>query len=597
LNNIFGDLKKLSPKQKVLLSKLSELRSTGTEICESNLAKRVSLIVDELAVPVGLLISREGRIAHVILGTKQRLYLPDLGRFRLDEVKLRRLRLVVFWPEDNLNWCLETGVPVSEDKISSAQSSNRSPANRFYPVLHSDFVTDLEKLRLDSVLLVAVSKGTPKSVVLATHSIDDSLSKKRSSNIDRNYYSNINNIEIDFGEYITELERFKRSNKIDAKEINGELAVLVGAYKTSQKDYNYSIDELHELARSAGLTVAEVFIQRRRSLDPRTIIGRGKIEELMLKALDLGADLLIFDCELSPSQLREIAKITEHRILDRSMLILDIFAQRAKSSEGKVQVELAQLKYNLPRLTDKDSGLSRLTGGVGGRGPGETKLEVSRRRVRDRIVLLEKKIEHLSKQRQLRRRKRTDRGVPIVGLVGYTNAGKSSLLNSLSKSDVFAEDKLFATLDPSSRRMRFPDEKEVIFVDTVGFIRNLPNELMGAFRATLEELAEADILLHIVDVSNTEIKRHIEVVNKTIQELGHEEKPTILVLNKCDLLSEPEVKSIQNIVGGIAVSALTRFGLTGLITEIIELMNSDLELRDPGAFLEYDATRAEDNDF
>jgi len=570
---IFGDLKKLSPSEKNLLGKLKELRSHGKEICEPNLAKRMAAAVQLLSLPVALLVSREGRIEYVILGTKQRMYLPDLGRFRLDELKLRRLRLLVFWPAQNLEWCNEFSVSVS--------SHDRS--RKAFPVIHSDFITDLEKLRLDCVLLVSVENGEPGACSVAVLSVRSNTGAK----VEKLHARSIFDLKLDFEEFISELERSKRASNVQTKDVKGDLAVLVGAYSAGQKDYDYSIAELQELARSAGLHVADVFIQRRRSLDPRTILGKGKIEELMLRALDLGADLLVFDMELSPSQLREITNITEHRVIDRSMLILDIFAQRAKSSEGKLQVELAQLKYNLPRLTDRDSGLSRLTGGVGGRGPGETKLEIGRRRARDRIVALERKIETLSKQRQLRRSRRSDRGVPIIGIVGYTNAGKSTLLNSLSKSDTFAEDKLFATLDPSSRRMRFPNEKEVIFVDTVGFIRNLPKELMGAFRATLEELTEADVLLHVVDASSSEARRHIEVVKQTLEDLNCGDKPVLLVLNKCDLLSEPEKMSLQNGLGGLPVSAVNRDNLSFLITQIIELMNAELTLKDPGAFLEY----------
>lgn len=575
---VFGDLKKLSPSEKHLLNQLTELRSYGSSVCDENVCIKVSNAVEVLDLPIGLLITREGKIEYVVLGTKQRLYLPDLGRSRLDEFKLRRLRLVVFWPGSNLEWC-------NEFSISAQYNQN---VDNIYPVVHYDFITDLEKLRLDCLLLVSVISGRAGPCTFLAQSIQQNFNKdKKGTRLDKIYSDDPNNLKIDVLSYINDLERYKRNTTIRSKDVKADLAVLVGAYNTSQKDFQYSIDELSELARSAGLHVADVFIQRRRTLDPRTILGKGKVEELMLRALDLGADLLIFDLELSPSQLREITNITEHRIIDRSMLILDIFAQRAKSSEGKLQVELAQLKYNLPRLTDRDSGLSRLTGGVGGRGPGETKLEIGRRRARDKIVALERKIETLSKQRKLRRSRRTDRGVPIVGIVGYTNAGKSTLINALSKSNTFAEDKLFATLDPSSRRMRFPNEKEVIFVDTVGFIRNLPKELMGAFRATLEEISEADLLLHVVDASSNECRKHIEVVNKTLSDLDCADTPSLLILNKSDLLSEPEKMSLQNSLNALCVSAITRENLDQLVSNVISLMNEQLTMRDPGAFLEY----------
>ena len=306
----------------------------------------------------------------------------------------------------------------------------------------------------------------------------------------------------------------------------------------------------------------------------------------MLHCLDLGADLLIFDCELTPGQLRSITNSTELKVLDRSMLILDIFAQRAVTKEGRLQVELAQLKYSLPRLTEKDSGLSRLTGGIGGRGPGETKLEISRRRTRKRISDLEKKIDKIASQRAVRRERRRSRGVPVVAIVGYTNAGKSTLLNALTKGDVLVESKLFATLDPSSRRMRFPNDREVIFVDTVGFIRDLPKELIAAFRATLEEVSVADVLIHLVDATNPEREKQIEIVGHTLSDLELDEKPRLLVFNKTDRLTELETQSMLNAFGGLAVSAVARQGFEELLVTVQEMLVESFAGQDPGHFLD-----------
>jgi len=398
--------------------------------------------------------------------------------------------------------------------------------------------------------------------------------------------SSVFDLQLDFGEFIRELEAELKLARPKTREILDDQAVLVGVYTTKPEEAEASMTELKELAISANISVVDAVVQRRKMIDKRTVLGSGKLEELSLHCLDLGADLLIFDRELNPSQLRSITQSTELRVIDRSMLILDVFAQRAKSSEGRIQVELAQLKYSLPRLSDKEVGLSRLAGGIGGRGPGETKLEIGRRRARDRISFLEKKIEQIASQRELRRDKRQSRGVPVISIVGYTNAGKSTLLNAVTKSKVFAESKLFATLDTSSRRMRFPNEKEVVFVDTVGFIRELPKELVAAFRATLEEVGEADLLIHLVDASDGDMRKKIEVVENTLSSLGFSEKPSILVLNKVDLLNPLEMKALLNSFDAIAVSAETRFGFENLIKRVqLELLDH-FKGQDPGRFTE-----------
>jgi GTP-binding protein HflX len=283
--------------------------------------------------------------------------------------------------------------------------------------------------------------------------------------------------------------------------------------------------------------VAEVH-QRRPRPDPRFVVGKGKLEEIVVLAMQRGAELLVFDPDLTPAQARAITAFTDLKVIDRTMLILDIFAQRARSRDGKVQVELAQLRYALPRLVEKNTMMSRLTGWIGGRGPGETKLELNRRRARDRIVLLQREIDALAARRALTRRERTRRALPVVAIVGYTNAGKSTLLNTLTRSAVFTEDKLFATLDPTSRRLRFPEERELLLTDTVGFIRELPPDLARAFRATLEELEEADLLLHLVDASEPGLDERIEAVEGILASMGLGEIPRVLVYNKVDRLPD-----------------------------------------------------------
>ena len=305
--------------------------------------------------------------------------------------------------------------------------------------------------------------------------------------------------------------------------------------------------------------------QRRGRIHPKTVVGRGKLQEIILEGMRRDADVAIFDIDLKPAQARAFEDVTGMKAIDRTQLILDIFAQRARSRDGKLQVELAQLRYSLPRLTDKDAGLSRLTGGIGGRGPGETVLEIGRRRIRDRIRALEKQVQALSRQRDLRRRRRRQQGVPVLSIIGYTNAGKSTLLNALTASDIEAADRLFMTLDPTSRRLRFPREQEVVVTDTVGFISELPDDLVAAFRATLEELGDADLLLHVADASDPRLDDKIRAVQSLLEQLELAEVPLLMVLNKADLVPARELDGLVRRHEAVAVSAVRRTGLDELI--------------------------------
>lgn len=342
-------------------------------------------------------------------------------------------------------------------------------------------------------------------------------------------------------------------------------ALLVSVAAQPQLIQARHLDELAELARTAGVVVAGRLIQRVARPNPRSILGKGKLAELEVAALRGNADLLIFDGELAPAQLHNLADITERKVMDRTQLILDIFAQHAATRAGRLQVELAQLRYALPRLTGSNRALDRLMGGIGGRGPGETRLESDRRKVRTRMARLNREIETLRRQRGLARSRRARRNLPMAALVGYTNAGKSTLLNTLTRSEVRAENRLFATLDPAARRLRFPSEQELVLADTVGFIRNLPRELMEAFRATLEELAAADFLVHVADAAHPDLLQQVSAVETILEELGLDAAPRILVLNKWDQVDAAAGSTLlEAFPDAIPVSALTGLGLTAL---------------------------------
>ncbi|HVE87492.1 MAG TPA: GTPase HflX, partial [Myxococcales bacterium] len=357
------------------------------------------------------------------------------------------------------------------------------------------------------------------------------------------------------------------ARKASARAVSGtDRAILVAVCLDGNRARSESsLHELSELARTAGVEVLDKVLQVRREADPRYLIGHGKLDELNLRSMQQMADLIVFDQNLSPSQARHIAEATSLKVLDRTQLILDIFAQRAQSADGKLQVELAQLRYLLPRLSQSDASLSRLAGGIGGRGPGETKLEIDRRRVRDRIAQLERRIDSISREREVRRAQRNRRGLPVISIVGYTNAGKSTLLNAITNSDVLAENKLFATLDPTSRRLRFPEEREVIITDTVGFIRDLPKDLVNAFRATLEELGDADLLLHVVDAADPDAEAQVQAVESILASLDLVKTPRLMVWNKADLLAPEEIDALLRGHGGVAISAERRTGLERLL--------------------------------
>jgi GTPase len=546
-----GNLKGLAPSEIRRIEKLYQRKVDKEEIVPFELAREIFRTAAELRRRIGVIISREGRVEEVVVGTKDILYLPDLGRYRLGLGRLRRLRLI----------------------FSDLSNADRSP------IIPTDIYTDLEKLRLDMV--VSVKEHDRKLQMTYAHLLKfeaDGQPSTRTEQVD-----DIGTFQFDFGSFMEELEAELSTSVSVEQAVTKNRALLVGVYGNDIKDPEASMAELEELCRTAGVNVADKIIQRR-TPDPRTLLGKGKLEEVVLRCLRLGAEMIIFDVELKPGQWRTITNSTELKVLDRSMLILDIFAQRATSSDGRLQVELAQLQYNLPRLVEKDSGLSRLSGGIGGRGPGETKLEIGRRRLRDRIVDLERQINKLGSQRQLRRKRRQESSLPLVAIVGYTNVGKSTLFNALTKSGVVAEDKLFATLDPAQRRLVIPhpchagfDNYTVVLADTVGFIRNLPQELMNAFRATLEELNEASLLIHVLDASDPDLAERKRSVDLVIESMELGGLPTVNVLNKTDKVPAEAARLLALEYNAIPVSALTKEGFPQLLKTIAEYTKDEVD--------------------
>lgn len=363
--------------------------------------------------------------------------------------------------------------------------------------------------------------------------------------------------------------------EIQEKELRPERALLVEV-DTGEYDAEASLAELYELTRSAGAEPCGAVTQKRPAPDPATCVGSGMMEEIADFCRQQEIDLLIFDCELTPTQIRNVEEASDVRVVDRTMLILDIFAARARSREGKLQVELAQLRYLLPRLTGRGTELSRLGGGVGTRGPGETKLETDRRHIRRRIGNLKAQLEEVERRRgQVTRRRQKD-GVITVAIVGYTNAGKSTLMNRLTQAGVLAEDKLFATLDPTARSLKLPHGQTVMLIDTVGFVRRLPHQLVQAFHSTLEQAAQADVILNLCDASSQEARTHLEVTNDLLAELGCGGRPILAVMNKCDLV--PGLASIPTIGNTVRISARTGEGIDGLLLAIENALPEKTEL-------------------
>jgi GTP-binding protein HflX len=547
---IFGNTQGLKASQVRRIERLFRRRLPADRIVTHELARELAEVSADVRRQVGVLVDRRGEITHVMVGHARGIELPDWGRLRAGRGRLRGLR------------CIHTHL-------------DREGLTR-------DDLTDLALLRLDAMVSVEVGEGGrpgPAHIASLRPASRDGAVGDRESGVEKLEPILPADLDLDFQQWVRDLEA-DLARSVGTREVGeGERAILVSVSGgRTAEELELHTDELRELARSAGVRVVDTVTQHRSRVDPKTVLGRGKLEDLVIRAFQKDVELVIFDQDLTPTQARNLSDRMELRVIDRTQLILDIFAQHATTRDGKLQVELAQLQYRLPRLAQRaDLSLSRLAGGIGGRGPGETKLEVDRRRVRDRITRLEKELARLGAQRENRRRRRGRREVPVLSIVGYTNAGKSTLLRALTKTDVLVEDKMFATLDPVSRRLRFPREREVVITDTVGFIRDLPDELVNAFRATLEELSDATALLHVVDASAPDLERRIEAVRKVIDEIGLSSTPEILVFNQIDRLPEGVGERMAARYEAVAVSALERSGLKELLERVEkELWTDDL---------------------
>jgi GTP-binding protein HflX len=537
IEKVHGKIGGLKASQLQRLQNLYRRRISPHEIISRDLVRQLSAISYEINRQAALLITRKGAVAYAVVGSNKHIWIPDLSKHRQGSGRLRGLRYI----HTHLN-----GEPLSREDL-----------------------TDLVLLGLDLVVSIHVDhKGTAGAIsyanILPTSRGDKGWVVNR--------VSDVGQLDVDFLELIQSLEEELARKRPPLSLNQMERALLVAVTASPSWKEEESLDELEDLAVSDGIEVVEKVVQRIKQTDPRFLIRKGKLSELVLRCLQTGANLIIFDNELTPTQVKSLTDYTELKIIDRSQLILDIFARRAVTREGKIQVELAQLKYLLPRLATKNTAMSRLTGGIGGRGPGETKLEINRRRVRERIGRLNRELKEIRRQRGARRRLRNKRRLPVISIVGYTNAGKSTLLNSLTESKVGVRNRLFETLDPSSRRLRFPREREAIVTDTVGFIRNLPKSLLEAFAATLEELHDADLLLHVVDAASPRMAEQNQAVEELLESLDLKEIQTLLLLNKADLLEADAIRALEKKTGGIAVSAIYPPTLINLMERIEALM-------------------------
>ncbi len=531
---IYGNTKDLTSSEKKQLERLYRKRLPPDTLCSQELGRALTSLSHRLGRELGLLVDRKGNVRFVLCGERDGILIPDLSMLRRGPGRLKGLRLI-------------------HTHLRKGKG------------LDSEDLTDLALLRLDAVFAVDVAKdGLPGRSHLAYLLPPNKEGRKW----EVQDFSAISQVRIPFDSFVKELED-EMERAFGGKVLpGGERAILVHASARPREVRERSLRELELLAYSAGVEVVASINQRVNRYHPGHLLGMGKLRSILIEGLYLGATLVIFDQNLTPVQVNKISEMVDLKVIDRTQLILDIFSKRARSREGKIQVELAQLKYLLPRLVGKGTAMSRLTGGIGGRGPGEKKLEVDRRRVKQRINSLERDLAKIAKRRLERRKRRKRRDIFRVSLVGYTNAGKSTLLNTLTGSHVLSQDKLFATLDPTTKRFFVKRSgKTILISDTVGFIREMPEGLKTAFKSTLEELEDADLLIHVVDVSNPDWREEKDAVEEILREMGLEDIPMITCLNKIDAVEDQETLS-RLPAGAIKISAHTGAGLDVLVEEI-----------------------------
>ena len=526
------------------MERLYRRRIPPDKVVTLDVARECADLTFETRRQIGLLVNRQGQIESVIIGNDHELVIPNLSRTRSGLRLLRGVRLVHTHLKNQ---------PLTQDDL-----------------------TDLALLRLDLIMALGVAKSGRLQDVYVAHNQPNSQNAEAYVLLPPCAFQSF---EMNCQEFIESLEQdILKGCQVSKEGIREGRALLVSVGTGHVAFRQERLEELQELVRAQDVEVLGCVTQRLASIHPKYVVGSGKMKDLAIRALQSGADMLIFDQDLTPAQVRGVSEITDIRVLDRSQVILDIFAKRAHSHIGNIQVELAQLRYRLPRLAQSSTAFSRLAGGIGTRGPGETKLETDRRRIRERIQHLERDLTSIGQGRQEQRKRRIKRGLPVVSIIGYTNAGKSTLFNALTGSQVSVRDRVFETLDTISRSWRLPSLGEVILTDTVGFIRDLPKDLVAAFHTTLQELQEADVLVHVIDAHSQNPEQHITAVEHILTELGLRNIPCFRFFNKGDLIESENMQRLCQRFGGIGGSALDKTSLQVIQQEIEHLLKT---LRNP----------------